>query len=232
MRSHLCLLVLITACTKTVPPTSRAAVTPDAPESETPRDDSLAVSGLMGTLSQHEIQNALEPKLPRFLRCASQRRAVLDVLAGTLTMRFNVGVDGSVANVQPAESTLGDRETERCMLEIAKGVRFPPPHGGEAEFRWPLELPPDGDVRAPTELLPEPGREPLAKGPAELRASCGGGPVVVSLYLDASGSVLAAGVAAPELATAGELDCIAEGVRAWRFASPGSYVGKLSFPVP
>lgn len=195
-------------------------------------DESLAVSGLLGTLSQREIQGALEPKLPNFLRCATQRRGELDVLAGALTMRFNVSVDGSVAAVQPVESTLGDRQAERCMLDIAKATRFPAPHGGEAEFRWPLELPPDADVRPPVELLPDPGREPLMTRAPELRAACGGGPVLVTAYLDPSGAVLAAGVSAPELTTPSELDCVADGVHGWRFESPGSYVGKLSFSLP
>jgi hypothetical protein len=228
----LCGALLLAACAKNASAPPRSAVEPDAPESRAPRDDALAVSGLLGTLSQREIQGALEPKLPKFLRCAMQRRAQLDVLAGSLTTRFNVAVDGTVDHVQPAESTLGDRETERCMLEIAKATRFPPPHGGEAEFTWPLELPPDADVRAPVELVPEPEQAPLAGGRAELHEKCGGGSVLVTAYLDPSGQVLAAGVAAPALATPAELDCVAEGVRAFRFASPGSYVGKLSFPLP
>ncbi|HEX5660413.1 MAG TPA: AgmX/PglI C-terminal domain-containing protein [Polyangiales bacterium] len=232
MRTTLiCHVLLLAACAKpNLPP--RAAVEPDAPESRAPREESLAVSGLLGTLSQLEIQNALEPRLPKFLRCATQRRAQLDVLAGTLTMRFNVAVDGSVDHVQPAESTLGDREAERCMLEVATATHFPAPHGGEAEFRWPLELPPDAEVRPPVELLPDPAREPLAEGRPELHAKCGGGPVVVTAYIDPTGQVQAAGVSASELATPSELDCVAEGIRALRFESPGSYVGKLSFSLP
>jgi hypothetical protein len=222
----------LAACAKSANPSTRVPVTPDAPETRAPKEDALAVSGLLGTLSQQEIQRALEPKLPKFLRCATARRGELDLLAGAITMRFNVALDGSVANVQPAQTTLGDRATERCMLEVAKATRFPAPHGGEAEFSWPLELPPDDEVRPPTELLPDPGHEPLATGRAALHAKCGGGPVLATVYIDPSGSVLAAGVGAPELATPSELDCIAEGVRSWHFESPGSYAGKLSFPLP
>jgi hypothetical protein len=227
----LCNVLLLAACARPASaPPSRVAVTPDAPESRAPREESLAVSGLLGTLSQHEIQNALEPRLPKFLRCATQRRAQVDVLAGTLTMRFDVAIDGSVDHVQPAESSLGDRETERCMLEVAKATKFPAPHGGEAEFRWPLELPADADVRPPVEVQPDLAL--LANARADLHAKCGGGPVLVTAFVEPAGTVLAAGVSASELATPSELDCIAEGVRAFHFASPGSYVGKLSFPLP
>jgi hypothetical protein len=213
---------------------------------ESAGNESLAVSGLRGTLSQEEIRRALEPKLPRFLRCAAARLGELEVLSGSLTFSFHIALNGSVAAAQPSQSTLGDRATERCMLEVAEATRFPPPHGGEADFTWPLELPLDPEVRAPVELsadfalvpaLPTPRSKASAPQSdtaraASLQASCGGPEYTVTAYLDPNGGVLAAGVATPDPVTAGELDCIAEGVQQWTFSSPGSYVGKLAFTVP
>jgi hypothetical protein len=196
------------------------------------------VSGLRGTLSQHEIQSALTPRLPEFLRCGQQRLQAVEAMAGTITFSFHVATNGAVAGVTPSASTLGDRETERCLLEVAKATRFPAPHGGEADFTWPLELPGDPEIRPPVELPSEAARSALSARASDttaalaLHASCGGGLVVVTVYIEPSGSVLAAGVAAPDLATPIELDCVASGVRAWTFDSPGSYLGKLSFTLP
>lgn len=210
-------------------------------EKRSPRpeaDESLSVSGLRGTLSQHEIEGALKPRLPKFLRCAQQRLASLDVLAGSITFSFHVATNGDVPGVSPIASTLGDRATERCMLEVAHSTRFPPPHGGEADFTWPLELPGDPDVRAPVPLGSDAARSALLGKSRDvsagdtLHASCGGGQVVVTAYVDTNGAPLAVGVAAPDLATPTELDCIADGVSAWTFASPGSYVGKVTFTLP
>jgi hypothetical protein len=233
------LLVLVAgACGGAPPPVPSTTQTERAPAPRAESSDSFAVSGLRGTLSEHEIKGALEPRLPKFLRCAQQRLGELEVLAGSITFAFHLATNGAVAGVSPTASSLGDRDTERCMLEVAKQTRFPPPHGGEADFTWPLELPPDASVRAPVELDSAAAKSALSAKAGEttageaLHASCGGGQVVVTAYVEPSGRVLAAGVAAPDLATASEFDCIASGVRGWTFDSPGSYVGKLSFTLP
>lgn len=225
-------LIALAGCGATQSRPSSSSPLPSSSESSSEPADSLSVSGLRGTLSQHEISGALDPRLPKFLRCAQQRMGELEALSGTISFAFHIAVNGSVADVRPTASTLGDRETERCMVEVAKSTRFPAPHGGEADFNWPLELPPSGDVRAPVELASDFARAVLSREGAALHARCGGGQVVVTAYVDTEGSVLAAGVAAPDLATSSELDCVAEGVRALRFESPGSYLGKLSFTLP
>jgi len=208
------------------------------PLTRPPPSESLSVSGLRGTLSQFEIENALKPRLPKFLRCAQQRLGEVEALAGSITLSFHVATNGAVPGVSPIASSLGDRETERCMLQVAQATRFPPPHGGEADFTWPLELPGDPDVREPVALTADAARSAIGARSGEvtagesLHASCGGGQMLITAYLDTSGAVLAAGVATPDLATPTELDCIAAGVRSWVFTSPGSYLGKVSFTLP
>lgn len=192
----------------------------------------IIVSGLHGTLTQPEIQGALEPKLPKLLRCVQQRLSELEVLSGTITFTFQVATNGEVVAVSPSSSTLGDRGVERCMLEVAAATRFPPPHGGDAEFAWPLEIPIDPEVRPPVELPSELVRDALGPQLAELAARCGGGPVVATVYVDPEGRALSAGVAAPGIANPGQLDCISEAVRALSFPSPGSYLGKTRFTIP
>ena len=213
------------------PPAQTPLAVPTSQSSPAPTD-TFAVSGLRGTLSNLEIQGALEPKLPRMLRCVQQRRAELDTLAGRIAFAFHVATDGSVVAVHPRESTLGDRDTERCMLAVAANTRFPPPHGGEADFGWPLEVDADEEVRPPVALGPEQARTKIGTQGEALLAECGGGQVLVTAYVKPDGSVAAAGVAAPDGATEPQLDCIAAGVRGWTFESPGSYVGKLSFALP
>jgi hypothetical protein len=220
----------IAACSAQKPPPAVApTVTADGPRESS---DGLTVSGLRGTLTEREISAALEPRMPRFLRCVATRLGALEVLSGEIALAFHVATDGAVVAVHPRSSTLGDRETERCIVEVAKATRFPPPHGGEADFSWPLEVPVDPDVRAPVALDADQVRSQLGEQAEALVAACGGGPFAVTAYIERDGSPSATGVAAPDGATDPELDCIAEGVRAWRFAPAGSYVAKLSFSMP
>jgi hypothetical protein len=154
-RCSLCALLLhlsIGACARapTRGSTRAAPLQPERSSSAPP--DSFAVSGLRGTLSQLEIQRTLEPKLPKLLRCVEQRLASVEVLAGKISFSFHVATNGHVVSVSPNQSELGDREAERCMLQIAEAAVFPEPHGGEADFAWPLEVPLDPDVRPPVEL--------------------------------------------------------------------------------
>ena len=236
LRNHLDWLccALLVGCSS-VPPTSTTpshAAGSRAGEAAARPPDTMVVSGLHGTLTQQEIQNALDPRLPKFLRCVAQRRSEVEVLAGEITFSFHIATSGAVASVKPSASTLGDREAERCMLQVAEGTRFPEPHGGEADFTWPLEVPLDAELRAPVELASDDARSALAPHLDELAARCGGGQVIVTAYVEPSGEVQSAGVASPDIASPAQLDCISEAVRGLRLPSPGSYLGKVSFTVP
>jgi hypothetical protein len=197
-----------------------------------PEDNSgLSIAGLRGTLSQYEIQGALEPRMPKFSRCMQKRSGDLEWLAGSVEFQFRVAVDGSVALVYPSQSSMGDRETERCLLELAKATRFPQPHGGEAEFSWPLEVPPDPEVRPPVPWTLESAGD-LGERLSALKAQCPGGPFSVTAYVDTEGKVVAAGAATRDEASVAQLDCVSQAVAGWTFPSPGSYPAKLSLDIP
>ena len=56
-------------------------------------------------------------------------------------MQFTVNPDGSVLIVHLTSSTLGSHQVEDCILDHASRLRFPRPHGGEAEFDYgPMEM--------------------------------------------------------------------------------------------
>lgn len=210
--------------TATEPTESEGAERPEASSK-----DELAITGLRGTLSQSEIQNALEPRMLKFSRCVQRRSADVEWISGNLEFSFHVALDGSVASVFPSAGGMGDRDTERCMLDVAKSVRFPAPHGGEADFSWPLEVPLDPEVRAPVPWDASQANEVmLANAQAALEA-CGGGAFSITAYIDPDGHVVSAGAVTSNVDDAGKLDCITDAIKAWTFPSPGSYAAKVSF---
>ncbi|HEX6241948.1 MAG TPA: AgmX/PglI C-terminal domain-containing protein [Polyangiales bacterium] len=194
--------------------------------------DEMGVSGLRGTLSQEEIHNALEPRMLKFARCVQLRSEAVEWLAGRVLLEFHVAIDGRVARVYPRESSMGDRITERCAVEVAQATRFPAPHGGEADFSWSFEVPLDSAIREPVslgaaELEPEAGALRSA-----IEGACGSGQLAVTAYVDTSGRVVAAGAAAGDDESAGKLDCVTTAVEAFTFKSPGSYAAKLQLALP
>jgi hypothetical protein len=199
---------------------------------EAPEADGMGVSGLRGTLSQQEVHNALEPRMLKFARCVQQRADSVEWLSGRVLLEFHVALDGKATRVYPRESSMGDRSTERCAVEVALATRFPAPHGGEADFSWSFEVPLDGSIREPVslsagELEPEPG---ALRG--ALESACGAGQYAVTAYVDTEGKVVAAGAAASDEESAQKLDCVASAALGFTFRSPGSYAAKLQLAVP
>jgi hypothetical protein len=202
----------------------------EAPASES--RDELSVSGLRGTLSQSEIQNALAPRMPKFGQCVQKRNGELGWISGHLALEFHVALDGQVSTVYPRESSLGDRSAERCIVELAQATRFPAPHGGEADFSWSLDVPLDDSVREPVALASEHVAAVIEQNRALIDATCGGGNYTITAYIEPSGKLATLGAAAADAASALNLDCVIETIEAFVFASPGSYVAKVSFQLP
>ena len=208
----------------------QASASSEGSERPEPRaQDELAITGLRGTLSQTEIQNALEPRLLKFSRCVQRRSENVEWLSGKTEFSFHIALDGSVASVFPSSSTMGDRETERCMLDVARSVRFPAPHGGEADFSWPIEVPLDSEVRPPVTWDAAQASDVLLNNAQTAIDACGGGSFSITAYVDPEGRVVSAGAAASDVSDAEKLDCISDAVKAWTFPSPGSYAAKVSF---
>lgn len=227
-------LCLAAACGGKSAEPGRAAGQSSGGESSAERgaEDGLSVVGLRGTLSQSEIQGALEPRMLKFAGCVQRRSEALDVISGGMALEFHVALDGKVGSVYPRESSLGDREAERCVLELAQATRFPAPHGGEADFSWSFEVPLDDGVREPVALGPEHVAEVIAQNRSLIDATCGTGSYVLTAYIDPTGKVAAVGAAAGDAPNALNLDCVTEAVEGFVFASPGSYMAKVTFPLP
>ena len=235
MRSGV-LFLLVAACGGAgtdVPPAENNAAQPESTDSRaernSPEDDGLEVEGLTGTLSPDEIHSALNPRLPEFARCFSRRYRQLELVAGHFEFAFGVNPRGRVATVVPASSSVGDRPTERCLLEVAADTRFPEPHGGAAEFSWSVSFDPPEDVRPATVWPPSHVSEAVDEQSDSLR-ECSRRGFDVTMYVAPGGAVMAAGATGDDPSEE-TLDCVASAVSEWQMPDPGSYPAKVSFRV-
>lgn len=194
------------------------------------RDDGVEITGLMGTIPREAVEDALNPRMGRFMRCFEQRLGEVEFLAGDIRLAFRIRTDGTVAWVYPAETSIGDREAERCVLDVARGTRFRRPSGGEAEFSWGFGFDAPDDVRPPLNWGADVLGDRLRDAAAVARA-CSASGSSITVYIEPGGRVLSAGgsVSSPEAEAA--LDCILEQVRGWTMPDPGSYAAKVTFPV-
>ena len=199
-------------------------------EARRERHDGVQITGLMGTISREEVEDALNPRMPRFTRCFAQRLGDVEFLAGDIRMAFRIATDGAVLWVYPASSSIGDRQTEQCVLGVARETRFPRPHGGEAEFAWGFGFDAPEDVRPPLSWEPDALGRRLGDV-AGLASACSARGHEVTVYIEPGGRVLSAGGSAPSAEAEPGLDCILERVRGWAMPDPGSYAAKVTFPV-
>jgi len=225
------------ACGAAVQETQTEETTVGTPRDDGRRDeprDGVAISGLMGTISPDSVRDTLQMRQDRFLDCFVRRLDDVHVLGGTIELAFRVKVDGSVLWVYPKRSTVGDRETERCILGVASTVRFRRPNGGEAEFSWPFEVAPPDDVRPALSWTAD-HVAPLLAQNLDLGSRCrpAGSDVTFSItaYVAPGGAVLAAGGAPSAPHGVDSVDCVLDAVRAWPMPNPGPYPAKITFDI-
>ncbi|MEY4579889.1 MAG: hypothetical protein RL701_4592 [Pseudomonadota bacterium] len=191
----------------------------------------MQVEGILGTIPQRRIEEALQAVLPDFQRCFLQGLAEVDVLGGALRFYFHVALDGHVAWVIPRASNVGHRATELCLLARAKRVRFPQPKGGgPAEFAWGLENDANNGAQPPLVWPAEQASAIVAKQRASLEpcATSEDERFELTVFVAPGGSVLAAGAAVATNTASEHIDCVLDAVRAWTFPDPGSSTAKLS----
>lgn len=228
-----CAVVMMSACGGAASGETEVASDRDrtrGDEAPRERDDGAQITGLMGTIPREEVEDALNPRMPRFMRCFEQRLGDVEFLAGDIRMAFRISLEGAVLWVYPAESSIGDREVEQCVLGVARAARFPRPRGGEAEFAWGFGFDAPDDVRPPLSWEPDALGRRLGDVPA-LARECSARGHEVTVYIEPGGRVLAAGGSAPSAEAEPGLDCILERVRGWAMPDPGSYAAKVTFPV-
>jgi hypothetical protein len=205
--------------------TRRASPTADEPQ----RNDGVQIEGLMGTISQQQVNQTLQPRTQGFGTCFTQGAGV-DFLGGDIRLSFRIHTDGTVAWVYPSSTSIGHRAVERCIADRAHGLQFPRPRGGEAEFTWGFGYDAPSDVRAPLSWDTSRIAGTLATNSANLVSACGGQHGFrVTAYVSPGGTVLATGASASAPEAAAQLDCVTAGVARWTFPDPGSYAAKVSF---
>lgn len=200
-----------------------------------PAADEVSITGLTGHLSQQEIAMGLDVKQDRFLQCFANRLDAVDVLAGEIALTFHIDVEGHVAWVFAERSDLGDRETEQCIVGVAAGARFHRPHGGEAEFTYPLTFDLPDDTRPALNWTPQRIERVLTEQvgvASRCRPDGSTATYTATMYVARGGRVVSVGVSSSTYDGVGGLECVAEALRAWQMPNPGSYPAKVTFEVP
>jgi hypothetical protein len=137
---------------------------PPPPDTPKPDSDDTAkrpsgptpqVEQELGSIDQRAVERKFGALQGELEKCHQQGRDRVEYLSGDVKIFMRVGKDGKVRYSHfEQESTLGDRDTEKCILEVLGRASWPQPQGGEAEVRNGFGWGPGGE-RAPTPWGPE-----------------------------------------------------------------------------
>ncbi len=99
-------------------------------------------SVISGRLPPEVIQRIVRQNYGRFRMCYEQGLSRNPNLEGRVQVRFVIGRDGAVSNVQNGGSDLPDATTVSCVVSAYYGLSFPQPDGGIVTVVYPIMFQP------------------------------------------------------------------------------------------
>ncbi len=217
-------LAFASACGGEPPPKA-----PEPPKEETHEvKPQLKMRAELGTVDPDAVKRAFQKLDDAFSACQTQGLQRVEVMGGNLKFFLRIGEDGGAKWAYLEESDLGDRDTEKCLLDAVMGARWPKPDGGDAEARYTLELQAPG--RPATSWNADKVASALGKAGNAIDECKGGADGFKgTLYVGPGGKVLSAGVAVSSKDGAAKADCLAKVLAKLRgLPSPGSWTAKVT----
>ncbi len=223
--------IALSACGGAPPPPAEPTPEPALRKSRGPK---MQMQSELGSIDQAEVEKVLQKAQGKLQECHKRGLKHTDYLAGDVKIFLRISEQGRVKYAYLEESTLGDRDTERCMLTALEAQAWPAPEGGEAEVRKGLGFDAPGDVRAPTSWPSDKIVQALGKAEDELHKCRHGvsGTFKATVYVEPDGKhgkVHAVGVTPPNKDGSDKVDCMVRALKSMKVPSPGSYAAKVTF---
>ncbi|HEY8088350.1 MAG TPA: hypothetical protein VIF09_10910 [Polyangiaceae bacterium] len=221
------LLCLLPACGGSPPPPA------EEPQHEASHEvkPALKTKSELGTVDPNAVQAAFHKLADRFMDCQKQGLSRVEVLAGNVKFFLRIGEDGSARWAYlEGGSDVGDRETEKCLVDVVMGARWPRPDGGDAEARYSIELPPDG--RPASDWSSDKVASALGKHGDDIDHCKAGasGKFEGTMYVGPGGRVLSAGVVTASKDADDKRECLVKVLEKLKgLPSPGSWPAKVTF---
>jgi hypothetical protein len=206
-------------------PTESVEVQHDAPPQ-------VSTSAEIGGLNEEKVDKTFQRALSDFQRCLDDGAKRVEFLGGSVSFFLKIDSQGKVDHAHLEKSTIGDRETEKCMLDSLRSKKWPKPVGGvHGLARKSFDFDPPNDVRAPTSWEGDHVSDAVSKLSKKVAACKKGerGTFEATLYVGTDGSVISAGVTPPDEAGESEVDCLVSTLKGATLPSPGSWPAKVTF---
>ncbi len=224
------LALLIAACGGGELAPKTADSTPEERADDAPAP--LDVSAEIGALDQDKVTKVFKSALSDLRSCLDGGAQRVEFIGGSVAFFIKVGQDGRLSHAHLERSSLGDRSTEKCMLDVLRAKTWPAPVGGQTGLaRNSFEFDPPNDVRPPTEWTRDRLEEALEKQAKAINKckSNAPGDYNATLYVSTKGAALAVGVTPPDERGENAVDCLVDVLKSASYPSPGSWPAKVTF---
>lgn len=192
----------------------------------------MSASSEIGALDEAAVTAEFSDALGDLQRCLDQGAERVEFIGGEIAFFIKIDRSGRLSHAHAERSTLGDRSTERCMLDALRTRTWPPPKGGDTGLaRNSFDFDMQNDVRPPTEwdgTEVESTLSDLRTDIAECKASARGS-FTATMYVDTEGNALSVGIAPSDESGEQAADCLADVLGTAQYPSPGSWPAKVTF---
>jgi TonB family protein len=101
----------------------------------------MSVDSELGVLDTEEVDATLKQHFDDIRGCYHRAGKAQRYAGGRVMLRFLVGGDGISQDVLVVESTLGNYDVERCLVEVGRRIAFHAPVGHKpTTFEYPVEF--------------------------------------------------------------------------------------------
>ncbi len=232
----LCMVLALTAwlttgCGSAPPPAPEPPPVEPAEADATPPQEvepPPAATSDIGGMNEELVEQTFATMGPEIESCLSQGSKRFPAMGGHFEIKLRVTADGSVRWAYMSASTLGNRETETCLLNAARSKTWPKPLGGEGLASRAFDIDPR---RRPKVVDAQQFRKVLrvaAKQTSRCRHPYVPGKFKATVYVGWKGKVLSAGIAPPSEKGEPIVDCMIKTLHKIRFGA-GGRVTKLTF---
>ncbi len=263
-------VVVIAACGHGEPPPSAAPASAEPPAAQTtagtprptneaPRREhaspGIQVEGDVGGLNPDDVNAVMKAADPAINRCWERGADRNELVAGKIDLVLGVGESGRLAYGYAKQTTLGDRMTERCMLDALRAQSWPKPVGGRVGVvKTSLVFELGKDARPPTSWSSAEASE-VRRHAADAIAACkhgATGTFTATVYVkqveqeppdagadagddagDAgptyAGAATSVGIAVPDEHADAIADCLERVLSQGVYPAPGDWPAKVTF---
>jgi hypothetical protein len=210
-----------------------ASPVPAAPTPASKPAAGLAASAEIGGLNEREAEQSFRASLDGLQACVSDGVERLAFMGGSIEFAVKVDEHHQAARVWAAQSSIGERSTEKCMFDALRSVSWPAPEGGAFGIaRNAFEFEPKKG--APTPAVWDAGRVArVLEGVHDTLEECGDPAslerLLITLYIGEGGKALAGGAASEEPVEEDAVDCVMDALLAARYPRPERAPTKVRF---